>query len=233
MKVRGVGISVTIFVEFEIESGDNGLPTKSFIRNAAMESTQLKLIGQASDGCQDAWSRLISLYEPLVYGWLRRHDVTHHDAEELTQDVLSVVVRELPKFSHSGNPGAFRCWLRQITANRARGFWRAGKLRPKATGETLFVEILQQLEDDHSEISRRWDRDHDQYLLRQALEKVKTQFEPGTILAFERFLFAGIPAPQVANELGLSVGAVYTAKSRVLRKLRKEVEGLVDDSFFD
>jgi RNA polymerase sigma-70 factor (ECF subfamily) len=38
----------------------------------------------------------------------------------------------------------------------------------------------------------------------------------------------GRPADDVARELGLKVTSVWTAKSRVLRRLREELEGLLD-----
>jgi RNA polymerase sigma-70 factor (ECF subfamily) len=198
----------------------------------AMESTRLSLLSQATSGSHLAWTELVELYQPFVYHWLRRHDVGHHDAEELTQDVLSVVVRELPVFSHSGRTGAFRNWLRVITANRARGFWRAGKKRPTATGESAFLQMVGQLEDETSGLSRIWDLEHDQHVLRELLAKAAAEIEPATLVAFRRQVFEDIPAEQVAMELNLSVGAAFSAKARVLRKLRKEAEGLVDEAYF-
>ena len=197
-----------------------------------MESTRLSLLTQARSSSDQAWQQMVELYQPLVYGWLRQHDVTHHDAEELTQDVLSVVVKELPEFTHSGNKGAFRHWLRQITVNRARGFWRARKIRPKATGETRFMKMVEQLADDASTLSQRWDREHDQHVLRVCLRRMQSEFSPVTLTAFRRQVFDGATADDVAAELNITVGAAYSAKSRVLRKLRQAAEGLVDDAVF-
>ena len=174
----------------------------------------------------------MELYQPLVYGWLRRHEVAHHDAEDLAQDVMAVVVRELPSFEHSGRTGAFRSWLRQITANRAKGFWRAGKIRPAATGQSSLLQTLDQLEDDNSDTSRVWNQEHDEHVLRQLLHKVESECEPTTFQAFRRLVFEGQRAEQVASELGLSVGATYSAKARVLRRLREEAAGIVDLSSF-
>ena len=197
-----------------------------------MESTRLSLLTQASSGSDRAWAEMVDVYQPLVYGWLRRHEVSHHDAEELTQDVLSVVVRELPGFSHSGNKGAFRNWVRQITVNRAKGFWRSGKIRPTATGETRFLQMVDQLADDTSTLSQRWDREHDQHVLRECLQRIEAELETATVTAFRRQVFDGVTADDTARELGMTVGAAYSAKSRVLRKLRQAAEGLVDESIF-
>jgi RNA polymerase sigma-70 factor, ECF subfamily len=193
-----------------------------------MQSTHISLLSAASSGSEQAWGSLIELYRPLVYGWLRRHDVPHHDAEDLTQDVMSVVVRELPSFEHCGAIGAFRSWLRAITANRAKGFWRAGKIRPAASGRSSFLLMVEQLADDQSPASRLWDREHDAHVLRQLLQRAEPEFERVTFQAFQRQVFDGVAAELVARELGISVGAAYSAKSRVLRRLRQDAAGAVD-----
>src|SRR5712671_2205965 len=73
----------------------------------------------------ESWRRLVDLYTPLIQGWLRRHAVPAADADDLTQEVMSVVVRELPQFKHNQQRGAFRNWLRTITVNRLRVLWRS------------------------------------------------------------------------------------------------------------
>ena len=130
-----------------------------------MDATHLSLLTQARSGSHAAWTRMVELYQPLIYGWLRRHGVSHHDAEELSQDSLLAVARELPRFSHSGNVGAFRLWVYRITANRARAFWRAGRVRATATGDSRFRDIVEQFEDPGSELSQAWEREHDRFLL--------------------------------------------------------------------
>jgi RNA polymerase sigma factor (sigma-70 family) len=197
-----------------------------------MDVTSLSLLERAKGRLDHAWDRLVALYQPLIYNWLRRQGLPHHAAEELTQEVLLVVFKELEGFAHPGAPGAFRGWLRTITANRARAYWKAGKFQPAAAGGSDFRATVEQLEDPASALSQLWAREHDEHVLRHLLDLLEAEFEPRTLQAFRRQVFDGIAAEAVAAELGMSVGATYVAKSRVLARLRKEAEGLLDDTAF-
>src|SRR5258708_25385332 len=128
----------------------------------------------------DSWRGLADLYTPLIHGWLRRHAVAPADADDLTQEVMTVVVRELPQFRHNQQRGAFRNWLRTITAHRLRDLWRSRQARPLATGDSDFVKMLDELEDPHSDLSRLWDQQHDQHVARRLMELVQPQFQPAT-----------------------------------------------------
>jgi RNA polymerase sigma-70 factor (ECF subfamily) len=180
---------------------------------------------QPDDG---AWRRLIDLYEPLIRGWLRRHHLQPSDSDDLVQEVLAVLVKEIPAFEHNGRPGAFRCWLRNITVNCLGHFWRAGRYRPDAAGGSDWEEHLRQLEDPTSGLSRLWDDEYNGHFLRKLLTMVEPDFRPTTWQAFRRLVLERVPAATVATELGLSVNAVLIAKSRVLQRLRREGRGLLD-----
>src|SRR5437763_634975 len=86
------------------------------------------------------WERLVELYRPLLLGWLKRYGVQAQDAEDLSQEVLAAVVRELPGFEYDRQRGSFRGWLRAILVNRLRGFWRKRQHQPVATGDTDFLK---------------------------------------------------------------------------------------------
>ena len=83
----------------------------------------LDRLGDHADG--EAWRRLVDLYTPLIRGWLRRQGVPEAEVDDLAQEVLGIVVRELPGFHHNRRVGAFRAWLRVITTNCLRQAWRA------------------------------------------------------------------------------------------------------------
>jgi RNA polymerase sigma-70 factor (ECF subfamily) len=192
-----------------------------------MAETSLSLLDRLQQQPDaEAWRRLVDLYTPLIRGWLRRQQVAPHDADDLSQDVLAVVVRELPDFRHSGRPGAFRAWLRTVTVHRARNFWRQRRAHPPAAGGSDFLKVLDQLEDPDSALSRQWDQEHDRHVARRLMELLEPQFAPNTWRAFRRAVLDGVKAADVAAELGMSVNAVLLAKSRVLRRLRQELGGL-------
>ena len=176
----------------------------------------------------ESWRRLVEIYTPLIQGWLRRHAVPPADADDLTQEVMAVVVRELPHFHHNQQCGAFRNWLRSITVNRLRELWRSRHRQPLATGDSDFLKMLDELADAQSDLSRLWDRQHDQHVARRLMELVEPHFEPTTWRAFRRVVIEGVKAAAVAAELGISVNAVLLAKSRVLSRLRQEMQGLTD-----
>lgn len=176
---------------------------------------------------QDAWRRLLHLYEPMLRGWLRRYAVQAADADDMIQEICGVMLREIPAFDHGGRPGAFRRWLRGVMVNRLRVFWRERRKQPHAACAAP-QNLFEQLEDPASELSRLWDAEHDQHVTRRLLALLQPEFEPTTWRAFQLLVLEGRPTAEVARELGISVNAVRLAKSRVLRRLRQEAAGLID-----
>jgi RNA polymerase sigma-70 factor, ECF subfamily len=177
-----------------------------------------------------SWKRLVDLYTPLIQGWLRRYGsaVQAHDLDDLVQEVLAQVVRGLPEFQHNRRPGAFRCWLRMIAVHRLLAFRRAQKSRPVASGDSVIDGQLAQLEDPESALSSLWDHEHDRHVLRRLRELIQPEFNPTTWQAFTRTALKGERAADVAADLGITLNAVLLAKSRVLRRLRQESQGLID-----
>jgi RNA polymerase sigma-70 factor (ECF subfamily) len=193
------------------------------------DDTSFSLLHRARRSPEDSgWRELCALYEPLLRRWLRRYDLVGADADDLVQEVLVVVTQELGRFEHNARVGAFRTWLRTVLVHRVKDHWRKRNHRPAAEGGTQFLQRIRELEDDASGVSRQWDREHDRHVVGRLLARIEPLFEPQTFEAFRRVVIDRDPPQVVARELGLSLNAVYIAKSRVLRELRREAEGLLD-----
>ena len=176
---------------------------------------------------QQAWQLLDDLYRPFILHCLRRDPTLHDEADDLAQEVMAVVVRELPTFERQ-RTGSFRAWLRTVTFHRLKAFWQARQRRPHLLGDQAPGSVLAQLEDAHSELSRLWDQEHNAHVVRRLLERITPDFEPATLRAFRRVVLDGLTPAEAAAELGTSDNAVLLAKSRVLKRLREEGEGLLD-----
>jgi RNA polymerase sigma-70 factor (ECF subfamily) len=194
-----------------------------------MSQTSVSLLERLRDEPDGAaWRRLVELCTPLIRNWLRRQEVRDQDAEDVTQEVLAVVVRKLPAFRRQPRAGAFRSWLRQITVNCLRGFWRSRRGQPQPAGGSDFAHMLDQLADPASGLSQVWNKEHDDHMTRRLLEMIRPRFEAKTWQAFQRVVLEGAAVDAVARDLGMSVNAVFIAKSRVAHLLRQEGAGLVD-----
>jgi RNA polymerase sigma-70 factor (ECF subfamily) len=193
-----------------------------------MDETRQSLLLRAQTGEENAWKDLTELYRPLILGWLNRQGVPAGDLEDLSQEVLLSVVKHLPGFQHSGHRGAFRSWLRTIVCSRTTDYWRAIDAGTQAQGGSGATAALQQIADPASDLNRQWDEEYDRYLLNCLLKLMEEEFEPLTLQAFRRLALDGVSGAEAARELGLSVAAVYMAKSRVLARIRQEAEGLID-----
>jgi RNA polymerase sigma-70 factor (ECF subfamily) len=193
-----------------------------------MNTTSLSFLNRLKHARPDDsdWLRLQDIYAPLIRQWLSHVEGLRDESEDLTQDVLVVLVRELPSFERRRD-GAFRAWLRQVTVNRIRTFWKSKRRRPPG-GRSEDERLLAQLEDPTSDLSRQWDREHDRHVFHRLLQVVQADFEPHTWQAFTRFALDGVPAAEVASELDMSEGAVVQAKFRVLKRLREEASEMLD-----
>ena len=192
-----------------------------------METSASLLEGLRTSPDEAAWRRLDDLYRPIIRRWLLRDPSLGEEAVDVVQDVMGVLVRELPDFQRR-RTGSFRRWLRTITAHRLGAFYRSRKTRPVALASPLDMCPLMQLADPNSELGRQWDQEHDRYVLNRLMELIAPLFEPTTLAAFRRVAVDGIAPARAAEELGLSLNAVLIAKSRVLSQLRQEAKGLID-----
>jgi RNA polymerase sigma-70 factor (ECF subfamily) len=168
-----------------------------------------------------------SLYEPFIRRWLTDPALAG-DADDLTQDVLAILVRELPRFDRR-RLGSFRAWLRAITVNRVYEFWRRAGLRERPEGGTDAGDRLAQLADPASGLSRQWDAEHDAHVARKLLDLLESEFTRPTWTAFRRLVVDGASPAMIAAELGSTVNAVLLAKSRVMMRLREEAAGFLED----
>ena len=192
-------------------------------------STRLSLLGRVREPRnQDAWTEFAHVYGPIVEGWLARMGVANHDAADLRQEVMAKLLDALPEFEHNGRPGAFRNWLRTITANRLRTFRRQQNRQAQAKGGSEFAVLADQLANDDSVLTQQWNAEYDQMIVRSLLQIVERQFSAPSIQAFRRVVLKGEKAADVAADLGLTPNAVRIAQSRVLRALREAGEGLMD-----
>ncbi|TWU23420.1 RNA polymerase sigma factor [Novipirellula galeiformis] len=192
-----------------------------------MEHTNRSLLELARGGNDAAWSQLVDIYQPLIASWLRRYSIPAQDAADVAQEIMTIMIKELPRFEHSGRTGAFRSWLRSVTANRVRQFWRDGRLRPIATGDDDFRMMLSELEDPNSEMTRRWNEQHDVHVLQHITLAIEGEFTEKSMQVFRRHVLQQRDASEVAKEAGISSAGVYQIKSRILRRLRQEAEGLL------
>jgi RNA polymerase sigma-70 factor (ECF subfamily) len=172
----------------------------------------------------EAWQLWLTVYEPWLRGWLRRHRLQPADADDLLQNILVAVNQKLPAFVHNGRPGAFRAWLRTILVNQVRWFLRAQR---QGRGDEPSPGWLDLLEDHSSDLSRQWDHEHDQQLVRRLLAAVQVDFQPRTWEVFRLLVLEDRPAEEVAQRCQMELSAVYVARSRVLARLREQLGGLV------
>jgi RNA polymerase sigma-70 factor (ECF subfamily) len=192
--------------------------------DAAVDSTSTGLLHSARERDPDAWRRMVQLYGPLVDAWCRDAKLQECDLADVFQDVFSAAAARIASFRHDRSGDTLRGWLRAITRNKLRDFFRNRAAEPRGIGGSEAHRRLNGMPAVRPPAVETVDRDASErsLLFRRAVELVETFFEPQTFRAFWRTAVDGHNANAVAEELGMSPAAVRKAKSRVLRKLRDE-----------
>ncbi len=176
---------------------------------------------------EESWRRLDDLYRPLILRWIERDPALRQEADDLAQEILSVVVRELHGFERE-RTGSFRKWLRTIMDHRVKGYRRKRQHGPQALGIEPDEGPLAQLAEDHSELSQRWEQEHNEHVVGRLLRLIAEEFIDLHVRAFRRHVLEGASASETAGELGVSDNVVLLAKSRILARLREVGKGLLD-----
>lgn len=195
---------------------------------SVMTATSPSLLVRVRQHEVRAWERLVELYSPLVQRWGMRGGLRDADLADLGQEVFLVVHQRIESFRREGERDSFRGWLYGITRHKVADQQRRRARRPVAEGGTdaqrrLEQEPASQLPDELTDAEHAND---EALVVRRALELVRSEFQEPTWRACFEIAVQGRAASDVAADLGMSVGAVYVAKSRVLKRLREELADL-------
>jgi RNA polymerase sigma-70 factor (ECF subfamily) len=192
-----------------------------------MTATPLSLLKRLrglprSEAAAAAWPEFLELYTPVLYQWASRLGLQPSDAGDLVQDVFVVLVGKLPEFEYDAQK-SFRAWLRTILLNR----WRDRERRAAIVSQHTGHPALEQVEGPDAAADLE-EAEYRELLVRRALELMQREFKPTTWKACWEQVVCARPPAEVARELGVSVNAVYVARSRVLRRLREYLDQLLD-----
>jgi len=187
-----------------------------------MDTTPVSLLQRIQQsGDAVAWRRLVDLTSPLIFSWAQRAGLAQHDAADLVQEVLIVLVQELPQFQYDPTR-SFRAWLKTVTLNKHRERLRHNRAGPREQGNATFDEVPQ------DEAEAFWERDFREQLVVRAFEIMQSEFRPTSWRACWESVVSGRSAPEIAAELGITAVAVHSAKSRILRRLRQDLKGIME-----
>jgi RNA polymerase sigma factor (sigma-70 family) len=173
---------------------------------------------------EQAWGEFIEVYGPLVYRLARKRGLQDADAADLVQEVFRAVAGAIERFDGDPARGSFRGWLSTIARNLIVNGLEAQRRHPRGSGDTGVLLFLETQPVPDSEESRLFDEELRRQLLEWAVGRVRHEFSELVWEAFWRTGVEGQSAEGAARALGLTIGTVYQYKSRVVARLRREVE---------
>jgi RNA polymerase sigma factor (sigma-70 family) len=190
--------------------------------------TRLSLLARVKNPADPlAWEEFAQIYRPLVYRLARKRGLQHADAEDLVQQVLCAVARAMERWQPDAARGRFRTWLYRVSQNLILN-WLARDAARQAVGGAFWDDLLRRQPESAANadlMALEWRRE----VFRWTARQIRDEFHPDTWRAFWRTAVEGQSIDAVALEFGKSPGAVYAARSRVMRRLRDRVQQLTED----
>lgn len=197
------------------------------MKDANSQATSLSLLARVRSSDESAWERLVYIYTPLVHRWCRRWTLQPDDVADIAQEVFSGVAGRIESFNQERPGDSFRGWLWTVTRNKISDFYRRRERDAIALGGTNAQLHLQQIpqelpEEEKGSLTRQDSPVH------RTLDLIRIDFEDRTWRAFWAVAVDGRTPADVAADMGMERMAVYKAKSRVMKRLRAELDGLFE-----
>jgi RNA polymerase sigma factor (sigma-70 family) len=185
--------------------------------------TQPSLLARIRDGTdRAAWEEFVELYAPVVYGYAIKYGLQEADAADFTQDTILGLMRSLKSFEYDRSRGSFRGWLVTVLRNRLKRAGLQAARQDRGSGDSTVLQQLNSL--PTSQPDDTWEHEVKLSEFHWAAQRIQPEFQPNTWSAFWQTTVVGQTIQQVAEQLGITAGAVYVARSRVLARLRTEVQ---------
>jgi RNA polymerase sigma factor (sigma-70 family) len=179
---------------------------------------------------EQAWVEFVEIYEPLIFKLARQRGLQDADAADLVQEVFRAVAVAVSRYDPNPAKGSFRGWLSTIARNLIVNLLRTRKRQPQGSGQTEIIKLLEEQPAPECEESAIFDEEYRRSLLTWAVERTRHEFAEPAWQAFFQTAVEGRPPRDVARSLGMTLGTVYQYKSRVVARLRREIEHVEGNS---
>lgn len=194
-----------------------------------MDTRHTLLLKIRDAGDARSWGEFVEIYTPLLYHYFLARGLNDADASDLGQEVMRSVAKAIANFDYDPEKGTFRSWLYTIARNKLNTFFRKSARQPKGSGRTTVLNVVNAIEDEAADMEAQWELEHRRRMFEWASAQIRENYDPHTWQAFERVALRQEEAGAVAEDLGMKLGAVYVAKSRITAKLRETIESVAGE----
>ncbi len=171
-----------------------------------------------------AWERFVKIYTPLVFGYCRKRGLQEADASDVAQEVMRTVAQAITRFDYNQSKGTFRGWLLTVTRNKLLKHFTKIQKQPIGSGRSTIQAQLEAT--PNADETNHWNHEYQQRLFQWAASEVKNEFSEKTWAAFWKTAVENQSGQETAKHLEMSVGAIYIAKSRVIARIREQIESI-------
>ncbi len=180
--------------------------------------TRASLLSRLRDCQNDSWQEFFELYWKLIYNTARRYGLSDAEAQDVVQDTMIGVSRNIPSFRYEPERCSFKTWLMNLI------LWRIkDQVRKRRTHEPLAQAVNIP---DEQEFLQQWEKDWQKNLMSAAVERVKIRVSPQVFQIFDFCVLQKKGVAETAEVLGVSKARVYLANHRVTNRIMKEIDRL-------
>jgi RNA polymerase sigma-70 factor (ECF subfamily) len=193
-------------------------------------STRTTLLERLKDWKDDSsWQEFFNIYSKLIRGVAIKSGLTEAEAEDVVQETMVAVAKNIPNFKYDRKLGSFKQWLLNMSRWRICDQFRrrasmGTQIPHDQPGETKLLSIL--VDETNVSFDEFWEAEWQKSVLDTAIKKVKISLDSEKYQIFDFLINKQWPSEKVAKSFGISINQVYLAKHRITELIRKEVERL-------
>lgn len=167
------------------------------------------------------WSQFVARYRPMLVRFAQRQGLSEDNADDAAQQTLIAFCSAYQEGKYARELGRLRHWLFGIARNQIRNTRRKVNRREVQVVEDSDETNIFQRQPDDTDMEKIWEEEWQASLLKQCLEEIRREHDAKSIEAFELFAWKGLPAQQVADQLGLTPNAVFIIKHRIMKRIKE------------
>jgi RNA polymerase sigma-70 factor (ECF subfamily) len=191
--------------------------------------TRQSLLSRLKDwNDQESWKVFFDTYWRLIYNAAVKAGLTDTEAQDVVQETVISVLKNMPGFEYDPEKGSFKTWLLRLTGwritdqfrKRQRGIDQRGTPTRTSTRTATIERIA---DSTNLKLEATWDDEWERNLFEAAIERVKRKVDSAQYQMFDLNVIKKWSVAKVARTLRVNPGKVYLAKHRIGNLIKKEI----------